>query len=45
MKRAINALVAVLATVAMAVAGFMGAGTAFADEANTITGPKNGHTY
>lgn len=45
MKRAINALVAVLVTVAMAVAGFMGAGTAFADEANTITGPKNGHTY
>lgn len=45
MKRAINALVAVLATVATAVAGFMGAGTAFADEANTITGPKNGHTY
>lgn len=45
MKRAINALVAVLATVVMAVAGFMGAGTAFADEANTITGPKNGHTY
>lgn len=45
MKRAINALVAVLATVAMAVAGFMGVGTAFADEANTITGPKNGHTY
>ena len=45
MKWAINALVAVLATVAMAVAGFMGAGTAFADEANTITGPKNGHTY
>ena len=45
MKRAINALVAVLATVAMAVAGFMGAGTAFADEANTITGPKNGHIY
>lgn len=46
MKRAINALVAVLATVAMAVAGFMGAGTAFADEATynlTVTG--TGHTY
>ena len=47
MKRAINALVAVLATVAMAVAGFMGAGTAFADEANTITINNSvaGHTY
>lgn len=46
MKKAINALVAVFATVAMAVAGFMGAGSALAAEAtNTITGPSNGHTY
>lgn len=46
MKKAINALVAVFATVAMAVAGFVGAGSALADEAaNTITGPSNGHTY
>nr|WP_303791748.1 isopeptide-forming domain-containing fimbrial protein [Bifidobacterium catenulatum] len=46
MKKAINALVAVFATVAMAVAGFVGAGSALAAEAtNTITGPSNGHTY
>lgn len=46
MKKAINALVAVFATVAMAVAGFVGVGSALAAEAtNTITGPSNGHTY
>ncbi|WP_137655656.1 isopeptide-forming domain-containing fimbrial protein [Bifidobacterium moukalabense] len=46
MKKAINALVAVLATVAMAVAGFMGAGTAFADETTyNLTVNGTGHTY
>ena len=45
MKKAINALVAVFATVAMAIAGFVGAGSAFADETYTIAGPQNGHTY
>lgn len=45
MKKAINALVAVFATVAMAVAGFVGAGSALADGAYSITAPANGHTY
>lgn len=45
MKKAINALVAVLATVAMAIAGFVGAGSALADGAYSITAPANGHTY
>lgn len=51
MKKAINALVAVFATVAMAIAGFVGAGSAFADDAtsatNTITinNSAAGHTY
>ena len=37
MKKAINALVAVFATVAMAIAGFVGAGSAFADGATSTT--------
>lgn len=45
MKKAINALVAVFATVAMAIAGFVGAGSALADGAYSITAPANGHTY
>lgn len=53
MKKAINALVAVFATVAMAIAGFVGAGSAFANDAtsatntNTITinNSAAGHTY
>lgn len=49
MKKAINALIAVFATVAMAVAGFVGAGAAFADETATSTITINnsavGHTY
>ena len=55
MKKAINTLVAVFATVAMAIAGFAGAGSAFADESAsaaqtyTISFPTDakyaGHTY
>lgn len=47
MKKAWKALVAVLATVAMAIAGFAGASTAFAAETYTINPPteNNGHTY
>ena len=55
MKKAINALVAVFATVAMAIAGFVGAGSAFADESASaaqtykISFPTDakyaGHTY
>ena len=49
MKKAINALVAVFATVAMAIAGFVGAGSAFADETSsatiTINNSAAGHTY
>lgn len=47
MKKAINALIAVFATVAMAVVGFVGAGAAFADETATITINNSavGHTY
>lgn len=51
MKKAINALVAIFATVAMAIAGFVGAGSAFADETSsatntiTINNSAAGHTY
>ena len=45
MKKAINALVAVFATVAMAIAGFVGAGSAFADETYSLTVSGTGHTY
>lgn len=47
MKKAWKALVAVLATVAMAIAGFAGASTAFAAEtyAITINQTDAGHTY
>lgn len=47
MKKAWKALVAVLATVAMAIAGFAGASTAFAAETYTITinQADAGHTY
>ena len=45
MKKAINALIAVLATVAMAVAGFVGAGAAFADENYNLTISGTGHAY
>lgn len=45
MKKAINALIAVFATVAMAVAGFVGAGAAFADENYKLSVSGTGHTY
>lgn len=45
MKKAINALIAVLAAVAMAVAGFVGAGAAFADENYNLTVSGTGHAY
>lgn len=46
MKKAINALIAVFATVAMAVVGFVGAGAAFADESYyKLSVSGTGHTY
>lgn len=45
MKKAINALIAVFATVAMAVVGFVGAGAAFAAENYNLSVSGTGHTY
>lgn len=45
MKKAINALIAVFATVAMAVAGFVGAGSALAAENYNLSVSGTGHTY
>lgn len=45
MKKAINALIAVFATVAMAVAGFVGAGSALATENYNLSVSGTGHTY
>ena len=46
MKKAWRTLAGVIAAIAMAVAGLLGVGTAYAaDGTYTITAPSNGHTY
>lgn len=45
MKKAWRMIAGVIAAIAMAVAGLLGVGTAYADGTYTITAPANNHTY